>query len=319
MEIAVGIASIIFIALSGRNDGGPLLGLPYQTQRRNPWKPVLILFITVPAVAWWGSRAVAWSLSELFNPGGAGQFGALAALLGVLATLALAGALNAPTSITLALIGSLTGTSLASTGTVDGATLLRVVLLGLAAPMVAALIAFLLSSLPIRQIPGGSHASKVLVWGRRTAFFLMLIAYGANDGQKVMFAVALALGITVDDAGSSVMLMLMASTIFTFGALYGVKKSTRFIRHGVAKTNPVSILWGEVASATAVLAGSALGTPLSMTQSITGSLVGSALALSPKAVYWQAIKRVGFAWLWTLPMAALVSYLLVLASQFLPV
>lgn len=319
MEFAVGLASIIFIALSGRNDGGPLLALPYQTQRRNAWVPVAVLFVTVPAVALWGSRSVARSLAELFNPGGAGEFGALAALVGVLATLALAGALNAPTSITLALIGSLTGTSLASTGTVDGATLLRVILLGLAAPMVAAFLAYLLSSLPIRQLPGGTRAGDVLKWGKRGAFFLMLIAYGANDGQKVMFAVALALSITVDDAGSSVFLMLMASAIFTFGALYGVRKSTRFIRHGVAKTNPISILWGELASATAVLAGSALGTPLSMTQSITGSLVGSALALSPKAVYWQAIKRVGFAWVWTLPMAALVSYLLVVVSRFLPV
>ena len=319
MGVAVMIASITLIALSGRNDGGPLLALPYQTQRRHAWVPVLVLFLTVPAVAWWGTRAVAWSLSELFNPGGAGQFGAFAALVGVLATLALAAALNAPTSITLAWIGSLTGTSLASTGTVDGTTRLRVILLGLAAPMVAALLAYLLSRMPIRKIPGGTHATDVLLWMKRITFFLMLVAYGANDGQKVMFAVALALSISIDDAGSSVPLMLGASAVFVLGALFGVRQSTKFIRHGVAQTNPLSILWGELASATAVFVGSALGTPLSMTQSITGSLVGTAMALSPKAVYWQAIRRVGFAWIWTLPMAALVSYLLMLASNFLPV
>lgn len=317
MVVAVGIASVIFIALSGRNDGGPLLGLPYQTQRSRAWLPVLVLFITVPAVAWWGTRAVGQSLSELFNPGGSGAYGAFAALVGVLATLALAAAINAPTSITLALIGSLTGTSLATTGTVDQATLLRVIGLGLAAPMIAAFLAFSLSKMPLRKIPGGAYAGDVLMWMKRLAFFLMLVAYGANDGQKVMFAVALAAGITVDEAGGSIPLMLGASVIFVAGALYGVRKSTKFIRHGVARTNPLTILWGEISSATAVFAGSALGTPLSMTQSITGSLVGSAMALSRKAVYWQAIRRVGFAWIWTLPMAAVVSYLLMVIFEMM--
>lgn len=317
MQIAVAVASIIFIALSGRNDGGPILGLSYQSQRSRAWIPVLVLFITVPAVAWLGIRSVGESLADLFNPGGSGSFGALAALLGVLVTLALAAILNAPTSITLALIGSLTGTSLATTGTVDSSALTRVIVLGLAAPIVAGLMSYGLTVMPFRQIPGGEHAGLVLRAWKQAAFFLMLIAYGANDGQKVMFAVALAFSVTVNDAGASIPLMLGASAIFTLGALFGIRKSTQFIRHGVARTSTLTVLWGQLASATAVLAGSALGTPLSMTQSITGSLVGSAMALSRKAVYWQAIRRVGFAWIWTLPMAGAVSYLFMWLSDMI--
>lgn len=315
MEIALALTSIVFIGLCGRNDGGPLLALPYQSESRGAWIPVLFLFLTVPAVSLIGSLAVAESLAGLFAPsskGPGGSFAALAALVGVLVTLALAAVLNAPTSITLALIGALTGTSVAVGGGVDWPTLTRVIVLGLTAPLVAGLLSFLLSRMSIRALPGQTRVGGVLTWGQRISFFLLLAAYGANDGQKVLFAVALALGVTVNSAASSIGWVIGASAVFVFGAMWGVRKSSQFIRHGVARIRQPSILWTQLSAATSVFAGSILGTPLSMTQSISGALVGNGIALSRRAVYWKAIQRVGLAWVWTLPMAGTIAYLLTL-------
>lgn len=312
MAYALAVAAIIFIGLSGRNDGGPLLALPYRTERRGAWVPLLFLFLTVPAVAYFGSHTVAESLAALFTPGG-GTSGpsagaAFAALLAVLVTLAVAAWVNAPTSITLALIGSLSGSSLALGKGLDTDVLLRVVTLGLAAPFVAALLSYLLARLPVQKMPGGRHSGRVLAWSQRLAFFLLLTAYGLNDGQKVLFAVALALGVSVNEAVTSVGWVFAASAVFVAGALLGVRQSSQFVRHGIARVKPIPLLWAQLASAGAVFSGSALGTPLSMTQSISGALVGSGLARSRRAVYWKAIGRIGLAWVWTLPMAGAVSY-----------
>ncbi|MDN5559003.1 MAG: inorganic phosphate transporter, partial [Ruaniaceae bacterium] len=73
-----------------------------------------------------------------------------------------------------------------------------------------------------------------------------------------------------------------------------------------------STLW---ASAVAVLIGSVLAAPVSMTQSITGGLIGSTSLQEWRRVRWEQGQRVLIAWLWTLPVAAIGGWVLTMGAH----
>ena len=316
MQIATAIVVVIFVFLSGRNDGGPLLALPMQSERRI-WVPVLFLYVAVPTVVIFGFNKVALGLEKLIAPAveadGTGT-SILVTLVAVLVTLALSTILNAPNSITLALIGSLAGVALGAGGEVPWHSLLRVVGLGLAAPFVAALLGYLIRAVQLRTPFGFAYRRRGRRIALRLGYFILLYAYATNDGQKVLFATSLALGVSVQQATDQKWWILASALVFTLGALDGAVNSGRFLRHGIARPNPGALVITEYAAGASVLAGSLTGAPLSMTQSISGALAGTALAVSPRDVYWGGVRRIGVTWLWTLPFAALVAYLLSLLA-----
>lgn len=316
MQIAVAISAILFVYLSGRNDGGPLLSFPLQFQRSQVWVPLFILYLSVPAVVLLGINRVALDLEKLAAPAThAAGSGAptLVLLLAVLFTLAFSAFLNAPTSITLALIGSLAGTALGTGGDVPWRPLVRIVSLGVAAPLVSMGLAFLIrkvqQNLPLRRFNARRRVGLL-----RAGYFFLLSAYATNDGQKIIFATALALGVGVDDATRRIWWVLLAALIFTLGALHGADRSGKFIRHGIARSSAGALTTSEFAAGISVFAGSFLGAPLSATQSISGGLAGTAFAISSRNVYWNGLRRVAATWVWTLPLATLVAYLLSLVS-----
>lgn len=318
MQIAIALAAGLFIYLCGRNDGGPLLALPLQFQRRHLWVPLLFLTLCVPIVVDLGLRRVAADLERLADPVVATSDGrlVLVMLLAVLATLALSTFLNAPTSITLALIGSLAGVALGSGVPVPWMPLIRIVALGIAAPVVSALLSFLVRTAQLhmtlrRPTVGGRVA---LLQG---GYYLLLIAYATNDGQKMLFALSLALGVNVNEARNQFGWVLVGAGIFAFGALAGVISSSRFIRHDIARTSVTTLTTAEYTAAAAVLVGSSMGAPLSVTQSISGGLAGTGLAMSPRGVHWKGVRRIAVTWVWTLPVAALTAYLLALLAALI--
>lgn len=310
MAILIGVVAALFIFISGRNDGAPIIAVPSQSARTQVALPIGLLWIALPLVPALGISQVAQALESLAGFSSTDGLRAFSVLTAVLLTLLLSSLVNVPTSITLALVGALTGAALAVGAAVDGKLLARVLLLGLAAPVVAAGLAFLLSKLPVGNT-GSIPAARIVKFLRAIMFPLLVLAYAANDGQKIAFATALILGTTVADVASSPLILLAASTVFILGVLTGLRQSDKFVRHGVTAVKPLPLLWAETSTTITVIAGSALGVPLSMTQSLTGSLLGVGLEKSRRNVYWSSVRRIALAWVWTLPAAAGISFLLV--------
>lgn len=309
MRFALFVVCIAFIFINGRNDGAPLVSIPIQTRSDKWWYPIFLMWLAIPIVPLLGFWRVADSLQSMmgFNPERYSDV--LAIILAVLITIGASSLLGIPTSITLALVGALTGATLASGHEVKWALVSRVLALGLAAPFVAAFLSFVFCLIPLR-IQRGSSSHKILQGYRALTYPALAIAYAANDGQKVLFAVALMMGSGVGTAASTGWALFLASTIFVLGTLSGVRSSGRFVRHGITSITPLALLWTETATAITVIGGSVAGIPLSMTQSITGGLLGTGVARSARSIYWKSIQRVGIAWLWTLPAAGLLAYAL---------
>ena len=85
----------------------------------------------------------------------------------------------------------------------------------------------------------------------------------------------------------------------------------------IAKLQPVSGFCAETAGAIALFGASAMGIPVSTTHTITGAIVGAGVSASRRmsGVKWGVASRIVWAWVITMPAAALLASLFLLAIR----
>jgi PiT family inorganic phosphate transporter len=93
------------------------------------------------------------------------------------------------------------------------------------------------------------------------------------------------------------------SGLFALGAIIGVFRYARTFGSDLLPARPPHAVMAELASAAVSFAGVGLGTPLSMTQLISGGLIGAGATESFRRVRWQRAGRLALAWLLTVPTA----------------
>jgi PiT family inorganic phosphate transporter len=85
----------------------------------------------------------------------------------------------------------------------------------------------------------------------------------------------------------------------------------------ITKLQPVGGFCAETAGAISLFAASSMGVPVSTTHTITGAIVGSGVSASRRlsAVKWGVASRIVWAWVITMPAAALLAALCLLAIR----
>lgn len=305
MTIALLVTAGLFAIVAGANDGSSILGAGLRVPGMRPAVSMVILLAAVvlgPLVIF--GTGVADTLAHKLVPfaGGSDADAALlvAALSAVVVVFALTRA-GLPTSLTLALIGAITGAGLGAGLPVNGSELGLTLLAGLASPVVAGLVAFPLSRVALRAIHGRSLTRRA----RRLhigAYILQCLAYSANGGQKMLAVFAIAAG-----SGSAAhirepwWLLLIIAALFSVGILTGLRRVASSLSRGILTVHLRHTLVAEICSAAAVMAAGLTGIPLTMSQSVTGSLVGAGMSESMTRVRWPAAIRMAGAWIVTLP------------------
>ncbi|MEX2550048.1 MAG: inorganic phosphate transporter [Nitriliruptoraceae bacterium] len=307
-EVGLLLLTAMFAVVTGINDGGALVanGLKIRTVGLSQAIGLLTLAVViVPLVL--GTRVATTLVSELVVlEGPTGQRAlaiAVLAAMGVVLALARAGL---PTSLTLAIIGGITGSGLGGGHLVGWAMVGRVLALAALAPLVGGALAFVLAGLSKRLTTPTSMGSVVGA-GHRFAFTLQCIAYGANDGQKMLAVAMLGLGITATAGGALTAMLAFVASLFLLGTLVGVRRMAETLGTGVLASRPMNAVTAETAAGTAVLATAFLGAPVSMTQAVAGGLVGSGISDGTRRIRWRWVANIGLAWLVTLPAALLVA------------
>jgi PiT family inorganic phosphate transporter len=77
----------------------------------------------------------------------------------------------------------------------------------------------------------------------------------------------------------------------------------------VTRLRPVGGFCAETGGAAAILLATHYGIPVSTTHTITGAIVGVGVTHSARAVRWGVAGRIVWAWLLTIPAAALMAAL----------
>lgn len=134
----------------------------------------------------------------------------------------------------------------------------------------------------------------------------LAFSHGANDAQKTMGVVALLLLTTGHLSAFTVPIWvrLMAAASLTIGTTFGGWRIVRTIGSGVFRMAPLDGLVSQGGSAAVILAGAALGAPVSTTHVVASSVVGAGMAQRAHHVRWSVVREIGVAWLITLPICA---------------
>lgn len=301
-------AALGFAVVNGANDGGALVATGLKVPSLPPVAAIAMLgvaLVAAPLVV--GTRVASTLATRLvsFSDGGTRVAAETALLVAVLTAVAVVGLLSSrglPTSLTLALVGGITGAGIGGGLPVSYATLALVLAAGLAAPVVGAAAGFALSRLggllPRRRPVGRRVRGAHLV-----AFALQCLAYAGNDGQKMFAVMAVATGGAQEVRLSFGDVTLLAA-LFTVGLVLGLRPAAATLSAEIVPARPPDAVAAEFASAGAVLGSAAVGAPVSMTQSVAAALVGAGMSHGHRRVRWRAAGRLGLAWVLTLPVSA---------------
>jgi len=141
------------------------------------------------------------------------------------------------------------------------------------------------------------------------------LGHGGNDAQKTMGIITIALV-----AGGSLAMgadgklpepplwvILSAHAAIGLGTLSGGWRIVKTMGTKIVKLQPVGGFCAETAGAATLFVATATGIPVSTTHTITGAIVGVGSAKRFSAVKWGVAGRIVWAWVLTIPMAALIA------------
>lgn len=299
VEVVLIVVAGTFAVVSGMNDGGALLATGLKLRSVRPATGILTLVVLVAVVPLVSHQVALSFVNRLATFDGPG--GKQAMTIAVVASLTVVTVLSnkgRPTSLTLAIVGGLTGAGLGWGLPVSWGYVTLVLAVGLFSPVVGALAARGVARLLVVLT-----TSRGLRRWHVAGFALQCFAYAANDGQKMLAVFMIALGFS----GAAVPYTVLVAVLFGIGALYGLPKAGRTLSREIIASRPLHGVAAELASGATVTACAALGVPVSMTQSIAGGLIGAGVATGGGRVRWYAAVKIVVAWLLTLPASALLA------------
>jgi PiT family inorganic phosphate transporter len=262
------------------------------------------------------SRAVAATVAKgIVDAGQVTSLIVFAGLIGAIAWNLITWYYGLPSSSSHALIGGVVGAMVAAVGfsAVDGQSLIgKVFVPALVAPIVAFATAGLAILIAYRIVgrlrPGpvnrGYRLGQVISGG------LLALAHGANDAQKTMGIIALALIAhgTIDPNNFHVptWVVVSSATAIALGTYSGGWRIIRTMGSRIIKMDPAQGFSAQGAGAAVILASSHYGFPLSTTHVISGGVMGAGAARRLSAVRWGVAGNMIGAWILTVPMAGLI-------------
>jgi PiT family inorganic phosphate transporter len=224
-----------------------------------------------------------------------------------------------PASSSHALVGGLVGAALAAAGTdaVDWGSVAWVLAALALAPLAGFVAAGCAAALLRRGLRRATTRIDRPVRGLQWATSACLaFGRGANDTHKavgVIVALLLARG-RVPTPHPPAWAILAASLALTAGTATGGWRIVRTIGRGIFRLRPLDGLASQVGSAAVILAASLAGLPVSATQTVSSSVVGTGVGRGRRRhVRWEVVIGIATSWITTLPVTG------VLAALTLPV
>ena len=238
----------------------------------------------------------------------------LAALLGAIAWNLLTWWLGLPSSSTHALVGGLCGAALVKAGTKGvlwHGLWEKVIVPAAVSPVIGFLGAFvlvvLIYRLFFRASPG--MANRGFRYGQLASGTWVAFTHGANDAQKTMGVIALALYThgSISSFYIPTWVKVVAALTIGAGTYVGGWRIIRTLGQRIYKMAPEHGFAAQIAAGSTLYLGTHYGFPISTTHVVTGSVMGAGATRRLSAVRWGVAGNIVFAWLLTLPAAGLVA------------
>mgnify|MGYP006281762757 FL=1 len=320
--------AIAFDFTNGFHDAANATATTIASRSLTPYKAVILATVFNFLPAFVVGTAVANTVAKVVDltevqriSEGAVPYGirvVLAALIGAILWNLITWHRGLPSSSSHALIGGLVGAGLGAGGTaiVNWESVRNIAIALVASPTIALVIAAL-AMLVIRGIQRvfRLHEDHVVFQGGQIVSTAWVSwAHGANDAQKTMGVVAavlisggyLEIGAN-GDIGVPIWVVIGAYGAIALGTLYGGWSIIGTLGLRLTRITRASGLAANIGAVATILGATDRGIPISTTQTVSGSIIGSGLG-ARRPVNRGVVGNMIVAWLLTAPAAGLIGF-----------
>ena len=311
--IVVITLTLAFEFSNGWHDAANSIATVVSTRVLNPFRAVVWAAFWNFIAAFFFGTAVAGTIGKgMIHIEMVNQKVLLAGLLGAILWNLLTLVLGLPTSSSHALMGGYGGAAVAHVG-FEGLILqgwVKPVLFIFLSPIVGMALAMLLTTITSwlvhRQRP-----QRVDRWFRRLQLLsaaLFSLGHGTNDSQKGMgiITTALVAGGILKSFTVPFWVIICCHLAMGGGTMAGGWRIIKTMGQRITKLTPFGGFSAETAGGITIVANAVFGIPVSTTHTITGAIVGVGAARRLSAVRWGITRRIVWAWVLTIPGAALI-------------
>ncbi len=322
MDLPLSVIAIILIALAfdfsnGFHDAANSIATVVSTRVLSPRLAVMwAAFFNFAAFLVFGVHVAKTIGKGVVDPAIVTPPIILAAVLGALFWNLITWWIGLPTSSSHALIGGLAGAALVSSGpqSVMVGGLIKIAQFIVLAPLIGLVAGF---GIMVAVMWGFRRATPRGVDGLFRRLQLVSAAayslgHGGNDAQKTMGIITALLYSTGQLHGEfhvPLWVVLISHGAIAAGTMFGGWRIVKTMGMNITKLKPVGGFCAETAGALTLFGATAAGIPVSTTHTITGAIVGVGVSSTGRlsAVKWGVAGRIVWAWVLTMPAAALIA------------
>jgi inorganic phosphate transporter, PiT family len=316
--IAIVVLALVFDFTNGFHDAANSIATVVSTRVLTPKLAVIwaAFFNFVAFLVF--QTAVANTVGKIVDPDAVSEAVIFAGLVGAVAWNFITWWLGLPTSSSHALIGGFAGAGVAKAGfgVLDASSLEKTILFIPLSPLFGLSLGFLLMLASI-WIFRRSTPARVDGLFRRLQLLsaaAFSLGHGGNDAQKTMGIIAaLLVGagyLQLEPNGDlpvPLWVVLSAHAAIALGTLSGGWRIVKTLGQRITDLKPVGGFSAETAAAVSLYLATYLGIPVSTTHTITGAIVGVGATRRLSAVRWGVAGRIVWAWVLTIPAAAVIA------------
>ncbi len=322
LVVAIIVIALAFDYVNGFHDAANSIATVVATRVLSPGRAVAwAAFFNFIAAFGFGTAVASTVGKGLIRPEAVSEHVILGGLVGAIAWDLITWFFGLPSSSSHALVGGYAGAAMTRVGMEQGwsriwsalipagwtKTLLGIVfspLLG----MVCALVLVFLVTWAFRNV----HPRLLDRYFRRFQLFSAAIfsfAHGTSDAQKTMGIISGALFAAgyMKEFHIPTWVILAAHAAIGLGTLTGGWRIVKTMGTRLTKLKPMGGFCAETAGAITILTAASFGGLVSTTHTITGAIIGVGMIHRVRAVRWGLATSIVWAWIFTIPAAAVMS------------
>jgi len=310
------VLALLFDFSNGWHDSANAVATVISTRVLSPMAAVIMAGVLNVAGAFMSTAVAKMVGKGIIDPGAVNDIVIISALGGAIIWNFITLNMGLPSSSSHALIGGMVGAGFIHGGVsvLQVAGLLKVLKAMVLSPFFGFLIAFVLMVVLSWMFFRTQRGVAMVVFRRLqlVSAGFMALSHGANDAQKAMGIITLALLSSghISTAEVPQWVIISCALAMGLGTALGGWKIIRTLGMGIVKLEPVHGFAAETGAGVVLMAAAHIGLPVSTTHTITSSVMGVGAVNRLSAVRWGVTRRIVYAWICTLPGAALLAILL---------
>jgi len=321
-EISFGVVALLVVLavafdfMNGFHDAANSIATVVSTGVLKPQQAIVFAaFFNVVAIFIFHLSVAATVGKGIADPGVVDHHVVFGALIGAIAWNFVTWWFGIPSSSSHALIGGIVGAVIAKagTGSLIAAGIWKTVIFIFVSPVLGFLLGALLMVL-VANVFRRASPLKVDNLFRRMQLVsagLYSLGHGGNDAQKtigIIWMLLIASGYASAGAPMPPTWVIWCCYIaIGLGTMFGGWRIVKTMGQKITKLKPVGGFCAETGGAMTLFLATALGIPVSTTHTITGAIVGVGSVRGASAVRWGVAGNIVWAWIFTIPAAALVA------------